>query len=65
MVPVSLICTADLPAMLPKSSKGAKPSELPVQQPTRFELAVNLQAAKTLGVTLPVSLVGQADEVVE
>ena len=48
-----------------KILKGAKPSELPVQQPTRFELAVNLQAAKTLGVSLPVSLIGQADEVVE
>jgi putative tryptophan/tyrosine transport system substrate-binding protein len=45
--------------------KGTKPSELPVQQPTRFELAVNLKTAKTLGVTLPASLIGQADEVAE
>ena len=48
-----------------KILKGTKPSELPVQQPIRFELAVNLKTAKTLGVTLPTSLIGQADEVVE
>jgi putative ABC transport system substrate-binding protein len=48
-----------------KILKGTKPIELPVQQPTRFELAINLKTAKTLGVTLPVSLIGQADEVVE
>jgi hypothetical protein len=48
-----------------KILKGTKPSELPVQQPTRFELAVNLKTAKTLGVTLPASLIGQADEVAE
>jgi len=48
-----------------KILKGTKPSELPVQQPIRFELAVNLKTAKTLGVTLPASLIGQADEVVE
>jgi len=48
-----------------KILKGTKPSELPVQQPTRFEPGVNLKTAKTLGVTLPVSLIGQADEVVE
>ena len=48
-----------------KILKGTKPSELPVQQPIRFELAVNLKTAKTLGVTLPASLIGRADEVVE
>jgi putative ABC transport system substrate-binding protein len=48
-----------------KIIKGTKPSELPVQQPTRFELAVNLKTAKTLGLTLPAPLIGQADEVIE
>jgi putative tryptophan/tyrosine transport system substrate-binding protein len=48
-----------------KILKGTKPSELPVQQPTRFEFAINLKTAKTLGVDLPVSLIGQADEIVE
>jgi putative tryptophan/tyrosine transport system substrate-binding protein len=48
-----------------KILKGTKPSELPVQQPTRFEFAINLQTAKTLGVTLPVPLIGQADEIIE
>jgi len=59
------ICTGDLPDMWLKSSKVRKPSELPVQQPIRFELAVSLKTAKTLGVTLPASLIGRADEVVE
>ncbi len=48
-----------------KIIKGAKPSELPVQQPTRFEMGINLRTAKALGVIMPVSLIGQADEVVE
>jgi putative ABC transport system substrate-binding protein len=48
-----------------KILKGTNPSELPVQQPIRFELAVNLKTAKALAVVLPMSLIGQADEVVE
>jgi putative tryptophan/tyrosine transport system substrate-binding protein len=63
--PRTLLCYRHVVSLVDKILRGSKPGDLPIEQPSKFELVVNLKTANSLGMTIPPALLVRADEVIE